>query len=120
MTSVTTTFADGVSVFTPPDCIGEESWDASREPIVPTDVVAHFVQLANGVGALAVSSATRIRDPWITFEHTRTTTNGQTVHHHLLISSPGWSAEEAAEIRLRLLPFEDDWDAPGMEIYDAL
>lgn len=120
MTSVATTFADGVSVFTPLDRIGEMSWDASREAILPTDVVALFVQLAKGVGTLAVSSATRIRDPWITFEHTRTTTNGQTFHHHNLISSLGWSAQEAAEIRLRLLPFEDDWNAPGMEIYDAL
>lgn len=120
MTSVATTIADGVSIFTPPDRIGEESGNASREPILQTDLVALFVQLAKGVGALTVSSATRIRDPWITFEHTRTTTNGQRFPHHLLISSLDWSAQEAAEIRLRLLPFEDDWNAPGMEIYDAL
>ena len=120
MTSVTTTLSGGVSTSKPPDRIGEESWDASRESILPTDVVALFVQLAKGVGTLAVSSTTRIRDPWITFEHTRTTTNGQVFRPHLLISSLGWSAQEAAEIRLRLLPFEDDWNAPGMEIYDAL
>jgi hypothetical protein len=120
MTSVATTSVNGVSVFPPPARIGEESCGASREPIEPTDVVALFVHMAKGVGALAVSSVTRIRDPWITFEHTRTTTNGQTVHHHLLISSLGWSDQEAAEIRLRLLPFEDDWNAPGMELYDAL
>jgi hypothetical protein len=120
MTSVATTFANGISVFTPPDRIGEELGDASREPILPTDVVALFVQLAKGVGTLAATSATRIRDPWITFEHTRTTTNGQTIPRHLLISSLGWSAQEAAEIRLRLLPFEEDWNAPGMDLYDAL
>lgn len=119
MTSVATMSADGVSIFTPPGRIGEESWEASLAPIQPTDVVALFVQLAKGGGTLAVSSVTRIRDPWITFEHTRTTTDGQ-LFHHLLISSLGWSAQEAAEIRLRLLPFEDDWNAPGMELYDAL
>jgi len=120
MTSVATTFGAGVNGFALPVRIGEESWEASRAPIQPTDVVALFVQLAKGAGTLVVSSATRIRDPWITSEHTRTTTNGQMSHHQNLISSLGWSVQEAAEIRLRLLPFEDDWNAPGMEIYDAL
>ena len=120
MTNVATTFGEGVSVFTPPNRIGEEPWEALRAPIQPTDVVALFMQLAKGIGTLVVSSATRIPDPWIALEHSRTTANGQTFPRHLLISSLGWSAQEAAQIRLRLLPFEDDWNAPGMEIYDAL
>ncbi|WP_133512882.1 toll/interleukin-1 receptor domain-containing protein [Candidatus Thiosymbion oneisti] len=32
----------------------------------------------------------------------------------------GWSNEEALETRMRLRTFEDDWDAPGMEVYDEL
>ena len=30
----------------------------------------------------------------------------------------GFSAELAAELRQRLLTFEEDWNAPGMEAYD--
>jgi hypothetical protein len=36
------------------------------------------------------------------------------------IQELGWTEEEAAEIRNRLAAFEEDWDAPGMEIYDEL
>jgi len=32
----------------------------------------------------------------------------------------GFSTELAAELRQRLLTFEEDWDAPGMEAYDKL
>ena len=32
----------------------------------------------------------------------------------------GFSTEVAAELRQRLLTFEEDWDAPGMEAYDKL
>ena len=119
MTDAATVLADGFSGITAPGAISEELRGTSREPIPPTDVVALFVGLSKGIGTLALSSATRIRDPWVMVEHTRTTTNGQTFQHHL-ISNLASSAEEAAEIRLRLLPFEDDWTAPGMDVYDTL
>lgn len=32
----------------------------------------------------------------------------------------GFSTELATELRQRLLTFEEDWDAPGMEAYDKL
>jgi len=32
----------------------------------------------------------------------------------------GLTMEQAAELRQRLLPFEEDWNAPGMEAYDDL
>ena len=38
----------------------------------------------------------------------------------LLIADLNWTAEEALEIRSRLATFEDDWNAPGMELYDEL
>lgn len=38
----------------------------------------------------------------------------------LLISNLGWAQEEAADIYHRLQSFAEDWDAPGMELYDAL
>ena len=36
------------------------------------------------------------------------------------VADLGWSREEAAEIRASLLAFEEDWSAPGMELYDTL
>lgn len=33
---------------------------------------------------------------------------------------PGWTREEALDTRRRLAPFEDDWNAPGMDAYDDL
>lgn len=38
----------------------------------------------------------------------------------LNIDDLGWTREEAADTRARLRPFENDWDAPGMDAYDAL
>lgn len=35
-----------------------------------------------------------------------------------LIRDPGWSQSEARDTRARLRPFEDDWNAPGMDAYD--
>ncbi len=36
------------------------------------------------------------------------------------IESLGWTPAEALETYLRLRTFADDWDAPGMEVYDDL
>jgi mRNA-degrading endonuclease RelE of RelBE toxin-antitoxin system len=38
----------------------------------------------------------------------------------LLIQDLGWTPEQVIEARSRLLCFEEDWNAPGMEIYDDL
>ena len=38
----------------------------------------------------------------------------------LLIADLNLTTEEALEIRSRLATFEDDWNAPGMELYDEL
>ena len=32
----------------------------------------------------------------------------------------GWTPEEVADTRARLASFEEDWNAPGMEVYDEL
>ncbi len=32
----------------------------------------------------------------------------------------GWTQREVLETYLRLQPFAEDWDAPGMEAYDEL
>jgi hypothetical protein len=36
------------------------------------------------------------------------------------IEALGWSQEEAGIVRERLLSFEEDWNAPGMDVYDEL
>lgn len=38
----------------------------------------------------------------------------------LLIEDLGWSREETLEAYYRFLPFKQDWDYPGMEVYDEL
>lgn len=119
MTSFATALADDIDVFNPTGLLAENPWRASSIPVLPTDIVALFMHMGNGARAITVSSTTRIPDPWITVEHSGTTMNGQ-MRRQLLISDLGWSAEEAAEIRLRLLPFEDDWDAPEMDVYNTL
>jgi len=36
------------------------------------------------------------------------------------IAALGWTPVEALETYLRLRSFAEDWDAPGMEVYDDL
>ena len=38
----------------------------------------------------------------------------------LRVADLGWTVNEAREARARLVAFEEDWDAPGMEEYDNL
>lgn len=38
----------------------------------------------------------------------------------LLIADLGWSIEEVIDTRSRLISFEEDWEAPNMEMYDEL
>lgn len=44
----------------------------------------------------------------------------KSIHPSLLISDLGWSRKKAMETRMRLISFEEDWDAPGMKLYDYL
>lgn len=44
--------------------------------------------------------------------------NSSSVRHS--IQELGWTREQAAAIRYRLAAFREDWEAPGMEIYDDL
>jgi len=36
------------------------------------------------------------------------------------LTARGITMEQAAEMRNRVLSFEEDWNAPGMEVYDEL
>lgn len=38
----------------------------------------------------------------------------------LSLKNLGWTLEETIDARNRLSSFEEDWEAPGMELYDEL
>ena len=44
----------------------------------------------------------------------------QPVTEGISLKNRGWTEPQAAETRARLESFEEDWDAPGMDGYDAL
>jgi hypothetical protein len=50
----------------------------------------------------------------------RSSRKAQAVSGPLLVSNLDWTVEEVQETRARLTTLEEDWDAPGMEAYDAL
>ncbi len=85
-----------------------------------TGWISLFVDQRVATGAWTDSSMTSIPDPWSESDRNRTATRRLERRHPLLVRDLGWSRREAAEIRRRLLPFEEDWNAPGMDAYDAL
>lgn len=44
----------------------------------------------------------------------------QPVSEEVSLQDRGWTEAQAAETRARLKSFDTDWNAPGMEVYDAL
>jgi hypothetical protein len=95
---------------------------ASRSAMteLSTSWIGLFVSRHAASAAWTGSSMTSIMDPLSESNRNRTTTRRLEPRNPLLIRDLGWSRREAAEIRRRLLPFEDDWNAPGMDAYDAL
>jgi len=55
---------------------------------------------------------------WVNEDILRLAKHGQSPH--LLIADLGWTVQEAWETRTRLIAFEEDWNVPGMELYDEL
>ena len=41
-------------------------------------------------------------------------------HSPQLIQELGWTREQATAIRYRFAAFREDWEAPGMDVYDDL
>ena len=81
----------------------------------------HMAKIAGLVIPLAVSSVTAMADPWLLEQQSRdAVVTVRTAPTKMLIGDLGWTREQAHETRLRLRAFEEDWDAPGMEIYDEL
>jgi hypothetical protein len=47
-------------------------------------------------------------------------TNGRERKGEIDLAARGITPEQAAEMRNRVISFEEDWNAPGMEVYDEL
>jgi len=47
-------------------------------------------------------------------------TNGKERRGEINLAARGITAQQAAEMRNRVISFEEDWNAPGMEVYDEL
>ena len=47
-------------------------------------------------------------------------TNGQERRGEINLAARGITPQQAAEMRHRVISFEEDWNAPGMEVYDEL
>ena len=46
--------------------------------------------------------------------------DGQKRKGEIDLAARGITPEQAADMRNRVISFEDDWNAPGMEVYDEL
>ncbi len=47
-------------------------------------------------------------------------TNGRERRGEINLAARGITPQQAAEMRNRVISFEEDWNAPGMEVYDEL
>lgn len=47
-------------------------------------------------------------------------TNGKERRGEIDLAARGITPQQAAEMRNRVISFEEDWNAPGMEVYDEL
>lgn len=46
--------------------------------------------------------------------------NGQRRKGEIDLAARGITPDQAADMRNRVISFEEDWNAPGMEVYDEL
>ena len=68
-----------------------------------------------------LTTMTLISDPWSNEQSIRdAAVTVPTTVKRMLIQNLGWTREQTIETRLRLRVFEEDWNAPGMELYDEL
>lgn len=71
------------------------------------------------VGIVA-STVTSLSDLWFEDIRKEVSTTREPRKRPLVISDLGWTSEEALETYHRLRAFHDDWNVPGMELYDEL
>ncbi len=90
---------------------------------IQTDMVHLAALRQRRFGGIGASSVTNLVDPWHIREHHDASTRAREAREArlpLVVRRLGWSAEQAADTYYRLRPFADEWDAPGMDAYDAL
>lgn len=92
------------------------SQETTHEPVIRLPIPREITKpLSSAV------STTSMSDPWSSEQLRRdAVVTVPTTTNKLLVRDLGWTREQALETRLRLRGFEEDWDAPGMEIYDEL
>jgi len=92
----------------------QELEDFIRNPLKPRSACPAIYGLGSDiVKRKTMSSDLRIDEEILTIARLRQGTP-------LFIADLNWTTEEALEIRSHLATFEDDWNAPGMELYDEL
>ncbi|MBF0524139.1 MAG: hypothetical protein HQK56_03475 [Deltaproteobacteria bacterium] len=93
-----------------------DSVDRIKEFIktLPSDEVQPIPELSGDLVYISYGSdeeKAKIDKPPKQFEETQ---------RRLSIDKLGWSVTDSLETRVRLRSFEEDWNAPGMEVYDDL
>ena len=103
-----------------PQALASSLWPGNQE--IPYEKASGLSRLPRILKhPLFPVSTTPISDPWLIDQWLRdAVVTIPTTSSRLLIRDLGWTREQAIETRLRLQAFEQDWDAPGMEIYDEL
>lgn len=103
-----------------PSAMASELWRESRvTPYIQSYDLPYLQQVPLDPNLL--TTMTSMFDPWsheLSVRHTVVTV--PTLVKRMLIEDFGWTREQIIETRLRLRVFEEDWDAPGMELYDKL
>ena len=77
------------------------------------------LHLIYAVGIVA-SPVTSLSDIWFEDIRKEVSTTSEPRKRLLVISDLGWTPEEALATYHRLQAFQDDWNVPGMELYDEL
>jgi len=94
--------------------------DPERNPYKLLDLtnIKGFLSLKR---SMKIPTVTAITVPWREEEQKReaAVTTGAT-SDRMMITTLGWSKEQALETRMRLMTFAEDWEAPGMEGYDDI
>ena len=100
-----------------PWAVASESWK-TRSEIIPEQIKPQRTLLETKILRATVSS---LPDFWSREESSREiAVTVPTTARDLLIRDLGWTREQTMETRLRLRGFQEDWDVPGMEIYDEM
>ena len=109
--------SDDASWVADPSADWRAEYPESGQPV--TDIIALLGLYGLGPLMCGTASTTALREVWEPMVLFEVRTAPSTARSPA-VATLGWSMEEVIETRMRLRVFEEDWDAPGMEAYDAL